>query len=88
MTWHTIVRNLWPIAMILFLSLSVSQLSESLRYKTASYHSLQPIHQTSAQNDVRPAPTRVNAMLGGACILLSTFWGFDAMLSWFLKLPF
>ncbi len=84
MTSHMIVKAIWPIALLLFLGLSVSQLAESLTAKTASMAVMRPHERHVLKHSYRPAPTRVNAMLGSACILLAAFWGFDVMLAWWL----
>lgn len=85
MTWYLIVRTLWPLAMLLYLCLSVTQLSERLKAKGCSVHDVRPDYATLVERGFAPAPTRANAMLGGACVLLAAFWGFDVMLSWWMR---
>lgn len=79
-----IARTLWPIAMMLYLCLSVTLVSERLKAKGCTAACERPHESTLVAQGYAPAPTRANAMLGGACILLAAFWGFDVMLSWWL----
>lgn len=83
MKFNLIASSLWPMLLVLFMCVSVAQLSGRLKNKTGSYHLDKP-HQTVFQDSSSAPMMRVNAMLGGACILLAAFWGFDALLSWWM----
>lgn len=76
----------WLFVLLLFLSVSVAQLSERLKNKTATYHLDQP-HQSLMQQSAYSPIVRVNALLGGACLLLAAFWGFDVLLAWWMYVP-
>lgn len=84
MTVQAILKVLWPIVLLLFLGFSVSVLAERLRAKTSQMEILRPNAASLARSTVLPPPTRLHAMLGGACILTAAFWGFDVMLAYWL----
>ena len=71
MTWHMIVKALWPIALLFFLGLSAAQISERLKAKSSVFYTDWETGVTSVEQTSAPVrTTRATAMLGGACILL------------------
>ena len=81
-----LLEALWPLLLILFLSVSVAQLTSRLKAKAGGLVYDQPHNSMIQAGSGWPSP-RANAMLGGACILLAAFWGFDALLTWWLYKP-
>lgn len=74
----------WPIMLIVFLGVCASQLSERLKSRCNDSSEFRK-SQFTWVNHAAGLPrrnVRVNALLGGACILLATFWGIDAVLAW------
>lgn len=80
-----ILRAFWPILLVLFLGVSVAQLSERLKNKTSVVYPSETLDSPASHGS--DPMVRTNALLGTACILLATFWGFDALLSWWLFVP-
>ena len=85
MAWHMIMKAVWPIALLFFLGISVAQISERLKHKSPNMAAVRPHGATLVEQSAPPGVTRTDALLGGACVLLAAFWGFDVMLSWALK---
>lgn len=82
MKFAIVLRTLWPILLVLFMGISVAQLSERLKNKAGFFyptHIDQPLEQQES-----PPTTSTDALLGAGCILLAMFWGFDALLSWYM----
>jgi len=86
MTWQFVSNIVWPAAMLLFLSLSVAQLSERMKARVPEFRLVGPQQTVVVAMRAAPTPTRTTAMLGGACVLLAAFWGFDVLLSWYLRI--
>lgn len=82
MNLSILLRTLWPILLVLFLGISVAQLSERLKNKNSTIYPDQP-DQSLSQPTSEPM-MRANALLGAACIVLAAFWGFDAVLGWWM----
>ncbi len=77
-----ILRTLWPTLLVLFLGLSVAQLTERLKNKESAFYYDQ--NDGSVAEQPSEPMTRANALLGAACIIVTAFWGFDALLSWWM----
>ena len=86
MKYPALMNLLYLIFLLLFLAVSVAQLSERLKYKTIAYHQQRPQAFLDAQKSDTPV-SRLHALLGGVCILLAAFWGFDVLLAWWLYIP-
>lgn len=83
MKFAIVLRTLWPVLLVLFMGISVAQLSERLKNKAGFFAYPTPGDESHGQQDFPPT-TRTDALLGTGCILLAAFWGLDALLSWYM----